>query len=70
VNHDEVARTRGKVNAAQTAIKNAKKQGEESRSNLQKLLNEALSGLPEEERKALSPVWQQVAKRHQINLKK
>jgi TPR repeat protein len=70
VNQNEVARYKRRVNEAKNAIKNAKNQGEESRSNLQKLLNDALSGLPEEEREALAPVWQQVAKRHQIKLKK
>lgn len=70
VNHDEVARTRGKVNAAQTAMQSEKSQGEKSRSSLQKLLNDALSELPGEERDALAPVWHQVAKRHQIKLRK
>lgn len=70
VNQNEVARTRGKVNAAQAAMQSEKSKSEKSRSSLQKLLNDALSGLPEEEREALAPVWQQVAKRHQIKLRK
>ena len=68
VNEESVAWTSGKINAAETAMQIEKEKVEKSRSRLQDFLSEAMSKLPKEERDALSPVWRQIAKRHDLNL--